>query len=86
MDILYKVTGVRAIGDGVSLIIMPVKIEEKKLNTTKIISNLGGFMDDMKSDAIRSRNPDNITITKDEYAKGIYALGNIITISINSEG
>lgn len=82
MDILYKIVGVRTIGERVCLTCEMVK-EGEKLNTTKILGNLKGFMDDMKLDAVNSRNPDQISITKQEYDKGFYSLGDMISVTIN---
>jgi hypothetical protein len=83
MDVLYKIIGVQAIGERVCLTLAHIK-EGKELNPTKILGNLGGFMENMKQEAISSRNPDQVSITVDEYKKGFYSLGNMISISINT--
>ena len=82
MDILYKIIGVRGIGNRICLTIIPVQ-EGKEFKATKILGNLGGFMEDMKNEAVNSRNPDQISITFDEFETGKYNLGSIISISIN---
>lgn len=81
MDSLYKIIGKKLVGDGIKLILIPMQ-PSKEFSTTKIMSNLSGFMNDMKADATRSRNPDSITITQNEYMKGKYELGSAISISI----
>lgn len=82
MDNLYTIIGKKIIGDNIQLMLVSMKPSEE-VNTTKILKNLSGFMDSMKTDAVRSRNPDSITISKSEYAKGTYELGSDISISIN---
>ena len=83
MDILYKILGIKAIGDRICLTLSHVS-EKKEFNTGKILTNLGGFMESMKHEAVSSHNPDQISITLEEYQKGNYDLGNVISISINS--
>jgi hypothetical protein len=82
MDVLYKINGIRAIGNRICLTLSHIQ-EGKEFNTTKILGNLGGFMENMKQEAVSSRNPDQISITVDEYQKGKYHLGGVISISIN---
>jgi len=84
MDILYKVEGIRVIGDRICLTIRLVK-EKEGFDSNSVLKNLGGFMDNMKLDAINSRNPDQISISKEEYKKGGFDLGKIISVSINGE-
>jgi hypothetical protein len=83
MDVLYKIIGVRSIGNRICLTLSHIQ-EGKEFNTTKILSNLGGFMENMKQEATSSRNPDQISITVDEYKKGGYNLGEVISITINN--
>jgi hypothetical protein len=83
MDSLYKIVGKKLVGNGVKLIITQMDFA-KNFDTTKILRNLGGFMEEMKSDAVKSRDPDSITITREEYDKGGYELGNTISVSINA--
>jgi len=83
MDNLYKIIGKRIVGTGVKLILTPIEMKNEP-DTNKILRNLGGFMENMKADAIKSRNPDSLTITEAEYNKGTYELGSVITISINA--
>ena len=59
-------------------------IEEKEVfQTGKILGNLGGFMESMKSQAIRSRNPDQLSISMDEFKNNKYSIGDIISVIIN---
>ena len=82
MDVLYKIVGVKAVADRILLTIQPVD-KNKDFNTTKILGNLGGFMENMKADATLSRNPDQVSITVEEFKKGFYGLGDMISVSIN---
>jgi len=82
MDILYKIVGVKAIGNRICLTLSMVE-GDKEFNTGKILGNLGGFMENMKLDAMSSRNPDQFSITLEEYKKGFYNLGDMVSISIN---
>jgi len=83
MDVLYKIIGIRVIGNRICLTVKHVD-EKKEFKTSHILTNLGGFMEDMKAEATSSRNPDQISITYDEYKKNDYGLGSMISVSINS--
>lgn len=83
MDILYKIIGIRSIGNRICLTLSMIE-GDKEFNTTKILSNLGGFMENLKTEAVSSRNPDQISITVDEYKKQGYALGGVLSVSINN--
>jgi len=83
MDSLYKIIGKKIVGNGIKLILTQMDYA-KNFETTKILRNLGGFMEEMKADAVKSRDPDSITITQEEHDKGGYELGNTISISINA--
>lgn len=82
MDVLYKIIGIKAIGNRICLTVRHVD-EKKEFNTSKVLTNLGGFMENMKMEATSSRNPDQISITFEEYETKQYKLGNIISVSIN---
>jgi len=81
MDILYKIIGIRSIGNRISLTLKPLE-QKEKLETTKILTNLGGFMDNMKAESMISRNPDQISIPLDNYKEKKYQLGDMISIKI----
>ena len=83
MDSLYKIIGKKIVGNGIKLILTPMDFT-KGFDTTKILRNLGGFMEEMKADASKSHDPDSITITQEEHDKGGYELGSSISISINA--
>jgi len=82
MDVLYKIVGIRAIGKRICLTVKHIS-EDKEFKTTKILGNLGGFMDELKQDAVSSRNPDQVSITFDEFKNNKYSIGDVISISIN---
>lgn len=85
MDVLYKILGIRIIGSRICLTVKHLE-GDKEFNTTKILGNLGNFMNDMKQEAVSNQNPDQISITHDEYKKGCYNLGDVISVSINGKG
>ena len=82
MYILYKINGIKAVGNRICLTIIPVE-EKKDFDTGKVLRNLGGFMENMKSQAVISRNPDQVSVTVDEYKDKGYTLGDVISVSIN---
>ena len=82
MDVLYKIIGVKAVGSRICLTVKPIE-EKKDFDTGKVLRDLGGFMENMKSQAVISRNPDQVSVTVDEYKDKGYALGDVVSVSIN---
>lgn len=85
MDVLYKIIGIRMIGRRICLTVKHVE-GDKELDAGKIMGNLKVFMNDMKQEAVSNQNPDQISITSEEYDKGCYNLGDVISVSIRGKG
>lgn len=83
MDVLYKIVGVKAVGNRICLSLKHVE-SDKGLSTSGIIKNPRGFMDSIKQDAMVSRNPDQVSITLDEFEKGGFNLGEVVSITIKA--
>jgi len=84
MRLLYTVVGTHFEGKFVVLQIVVEQIAKDKLDPMEIVKDLSGFVQKMKSEASEMRNPDKVRITRDEWDKGGYNLGDVISIDIRS--
>jgi len=82
MEFLYKIIGIQAIGNRICLKIIHVE-EKKEYNTGKMLSDIGGFIDKIKTDAASSKQQDQISIPIETYQQKNYRLGDMITINVN---
>ena len=86
MKILYTVVGNHFEGDFAVLDISVEKVAKSKLDPMEALHDLGGFMQKMKMDASEMRNPDKVRIPRDEWKKGGYSLGDVISVDITNGG
>ena len=81
MKITYRLIGIGMAGDEMKLVLQRDIIKEK-ISATKAIGNLGGFMEQMKMDAGRANNPDNIHVPLTEFNEMNMVLGDLITLEV----
>lgn len=82
MECLYRIVGQQINGKKIKLTIIPTEPEEKIL-TSGILSNIGGFIEDMKSQAMQSKNPDSISIPFDVWEKAKMGIGAVLKVNID---
>ena len=81
MKITYRLVGLKLSGDEMKLVLQRDIIKEK-ISATKAIGNLGGFMEQMKMDASKANNPDNIHVPLREFNEMNIMLGDLITLEV----
>lgn len=86
MKMLYTVVGNHFEGDFVVLKITVEQVAKKNLDVMEAVKDLGGFMQKMKLEAVESRNPDKVRIPVEEWKKGSYNLGDVISVDVKSSG
>ena len=86
MKMLYTIDGSYFEGDFVVLKILVEQVAKKKLDPMEALKDMGGFIQKMKMDASEMRDPDKVRIPKDEWKKGGYNLGDVISVDITNGG
>jgi len=86
MKILYNIVGTHFEGNFVVLQIAVEQVAKKSLDVMEAVKDIGGFMQKMKVEAVESRNPDKVRIPVDEWKKGGYNLGDVISVDITNSG
>jgi hypothetical protein len=86
MKILYTVIGNHFEGNFVVLQIAVEQVTKRSLDVMEAVKDLGGFMQQMKVEASENRNPDKVRIPRDEWNKGGYNLGDVISVDITNGG
>lgn len=86
MKILYTVVGIHYEGGFVVLKIAVEQVAKKSLDVMEAVKDLGGFMQKMKMEASEMRDPDKVRIPVEEWKKGGYNLGDVISVDITNGG
>ena len=81
MECLYEIKGVNVLGDRIRLQISPYE-KRKKLSAMDAVSDISGFIGNMKTEASIMNNPDLISIPVDEWKKHKLTIGDILTVKI----
>ena len=81
IKISYIVTGIVMEGNEVKLLLNNQVVKEKP-SAAGILGNIGGFIEQMKVEATKSRNPDTIHISSVEFNEMNINLGDTITINV----
>lgn len=82
MKSTYRVKGVYEEGDKVKLVLDGSIIKEGNLNPLEAMQNIAQFQEKMTYSTKQIQDPDQIRISKEEYDKHKWILGDIITIEI----
>jgi len=81
MEKIYMVVGVEMIGEKIVLKLKEAEVEEK-LEPTKILTNIGGFIEKLKEKAVLSKETDKLTIETNDFNKLDFDLGDPVRIKI----
>jgi len=84
MKMLYTVVGNHFEGAFVVLQIIVEQVAKDKLDPMVALKDLSGFIQKMKTEASEMKNPDKVRITREEWKKGGYNLGDIISVDITN--
>jgi len=81
MECLFKIIGLQAIGNKIKLLIVPIETEDK-ITSSGILKNPMGFIDDLKSQSIQSKNPDSISIPVDAWKERKLGIGDMLKVNV----
>lgn len=82
---MYKIVGTKAQGEKVVLELKAVDTQGKTTVTTLMKDPLK-FLEQQKTDGLAMKNPERIKIPVDEWKKGNYNLGDMVTMNIKPMG
>ena len=85
MNTLYEVIGTREEGERVRLFLKlhePVKIQD---SPESIMGDMMGFVNKMKLDAIKTTNPEQLTVSKELWSSHKWNIGDLVAIEVVGE-
>lgn len=85
MKTMYEITGTRKEGDRVRLYLKLAETVKKEIDATSIMSNIGKYMEDMKLDALRSNQPESVTVPVEEWNMHKWNINDTVFIEVTAD-
>jgi len=82
MKTMYMITGTRKEGDRVRLYLKLAEIVKKELDPTSIMTNISRYVEDMKLDALRSNQPESVTVPINEWNERKWNIDDTVFIEV----
>lgn len=82
MKTLYEIIGTRKEGNRIRLFIKLAEIIQEGLDPSKIMTDMGGFLEKMKVDAVRQNQPESITVAMEEWERYKWNINDHIFVEV----
>ena len=82
---MYKIIGLAEEGDRIRLTLQRSEPVKEKQDTSSIMSNPMGFIEQMKLDAIKTNRPEAITVPFDIWNEYKWNIGDVVFIEVTPD-